>query len=218
MEPPAPIETVGYRALRLAIHPGDVVPAEGDVVEVVLESGGFQRVVLLGEGAGDYGLDLGRKEWQEIEVPLSAFGILDQPIETVRFATNLEGRFYIDDLRLVRTEFAVPTVVREAREDATPQHFGLEQNFPNPFNSQTAIRYTLDRAQEVELKVYTLTGQHVATLISGPPVGRSARAALGWPRRAGTSAGFGVVFVPATGWKREADAQVAAGALGAIIL
>ncbi|MCE2450394.1 MAG: T9SS type A sorting domain-containing protein [Candidatus Latescibacteria bacterium] len=102
-----------------------------------------------------------------IEVPLSAFGTLDRPIATVRFAANLEGRFYIDDLRLVRTEFAVPTVVHEAREDATPQHFGLEQNFPNPFNSQTAIRYTLDRAQEVELKVYALTGQHVATLVSG---------------------------------------------------
>ena len=167
MEPPAPIETVGYRALRLAIHPGDVVPAEDDVVAVVLESGGFQQVVLLGEGAGDYGLDLGRKEWQVIEVPLSAFDTLDRPIETVRFAANLEGRFYIDDLRLVRTEFTRPTVVHEAREDATPQHFGLEQNFPNPFNSQTAIRYTLDRAQEVELKVYALTGQHVATLVSG---------------------------------------------------
>ena len=183
MEPPTPIETLGYRALRLAIHPGDVVPAEGDVIEVVLESGGFQKIVLLGEGAGDYDLDLGRKEWQEIEVPLSAFGNLDQPIETVRFATNLEGRFYIDDLRLVRTEFAVPTVVREAREDATPQHFGLEQNFPNPFNSQTAIRYTLDRAQEIELKVYTLTGQHVATLISGH---RSAgRHVLHWDGRDG---------------------------------
>ena len=69
MEPPAPIETIGYRALRLAIHPGDVVPDEGDVVEVVLESGRFQQVVLLGEGAGDYELDLGRKEWQVIEVP-----------------------------------------------------------------------------------------------------------------------------------------------------
>ena len=160
-----------------------MVPAEGDVVEVVLESGRFQQVVLLGEGAGDYELDLGRKEWQVIEVPLSAFGILDQPIETVRFATNLEGRFYIDDLRLVRTEFAGPTVVREAREDATPQHFGLEQNFPNPFNSQTTIRYTLDRAQEVELKIYTLTGQHVATLVSGH---RSAgRYVLHWDGRDG---------------------------------
>ena len=183
MEPPAPIETIGYRVLRLAIHPGDVVPDEGDVVEVVLESGRFQQVVLLGEGAGDYELDLGRKEWQVIEVPLSAFGILDQPIETVRFATNLEGRFYIDDLRLVRTEFAGPTVVREAREDATPQHFGLEQNFPNPFNSQTTIRYTLDRAQEVELKIYTLTGQRVATLVSGH---RSAgRYVLHWDGRDG---------------------------------
>ncbi len=181
MEPPTPIAPVGYRALRLAIHPGDVVPAEGDVVEVVLESGGFQREVVLGEGAGDYGLDLAHKEWQVIEIPLSAFGPLDQPIETVRFASNLAGRFYIDDLRLVRTQFAVPTIVHEVRADATPQHFGLEQNFPNPFNGQTAIRYTLSRAQEVELKIYTLTGQHVATLVRGP---RSAgRHVLHWDGR-----------------------------------
>ena len=213
MEPPAPIETIGYRALRLAIHPGDVVPAEGDVVEVMLESGRFQQVVLLGEGAGDYGLDLGRKEWQVIEVPLSAFGTLDQPIETVRFATNLEGRFYIDDLRLVRTEFAGPTVGPRGTRRRDSAALWPRAEFPQ--SVQQPNRDPLYPRPRSTGRVENLYSHRSARgdLGQWPPGRWPVRVALGWPRWAGASAGFGIVFVPATGWKREADAQVAAGAL-----
>ena len=43
--------------------------------------------------------------------------------------------------------------------------FDLAQNFPNPFNTGTLISYTLDRATEVELDIYSLTGQRVVRLV-----------------------------------------------------
>ena len=49
----------------------------------------------------------------------------------------------------------------------TPQTFSLEQNFPNPFNSSTQIRYSLREAGEMDLSLYNLTGQMVATLVEG---------------------------------------------------
>ncbi|MDP6585733.1 MAG: hypothetical protein QF535_13845, partial [Anaerolineales bacterium] len=42
-----------------------------------------------------------------------------------------------------------------------PLQFGLDQNFPNPFNPETTISYTLPSATKTRLDVYSITGQNV---------------------------------------------------------
>ena len=48
-----------------------------------------------------------------------------------------------------------------------PVVFGLGQLYPNPFNSQTTIPFTLDRAGKVELTVYDVLGREVQSLVTG---------------------------------------------------
>jgi hypothetical protein len=50
---------------------------------------------------------------------------------------------------------------------AAPVAFALEQNFPNPFNPETAIRYELPRSCVVRLAVLDVTGREVAVLVDG---------------------------------------------------
>ncbi len=44
--------------------------------------------------------------------------------------------------------------------------YGLSGNYPNPFNSQTTIHYTLAQTGPVTIKIYTITGQLVTTLVN----------------------------------------------------
>jgi hypothetical protein len=154
----------GYRALRLAIHPGD---AAGSTLRLKV---GDKSVVILGSGGDDaYRLDLDRKEWQVLEIPLHRIlGRLgESTITSFGLTGNLGGTLYIDDVRLVAADAppAPPTAVVESYQAGAPDAFRLQQNYPNPFNSSTVIPMELAREAHVTLTIHNLAGQTLATLI-----------------------------------------------------
>jgi len=51
-------------------------------------------------------------------------------------------------------------------ETTIPDDYSLNQNYPNPFNPTTRIQYSLPKAGLVQISIYTLMGQKIATLVN----------------------------------------------------
>ena len=158
------LSLVGYDTLSFCFHPGDVTPPSRPWLRVRPQPGG--DVYVLG-GSSD-AMDLERKEWQRVVVPVSEpkFG---EELAGLRFSGYFGGTFYLDDIRLIAEKSGQHpgTAVTEERSASLPAAFTLSQNYPNPFNSSTTIRFSLPQQQDVHLTIYNLAGQQAVTLAHG---------------------------------------------------
>lgn len=62
---------------------------------------------------------------------------------------------------------AAPLAQEPENANLQPKNFALHANYPNPFNSQTTIRFVLPESRPVRLAIYDVSGRLVKTLAKG---------------------------------------------------
>lgn len=80
---------------------------------------------------------------------------------------NEDVNFFISDIQ--RDDIVLEKsnlLVRNFKGEGIPIVYDLEQNFPNPFNPSTTIRYQIPQDGIVTLKIYDILGSEVATLVN----------------------------------------------------
>jgi hypothetical protein len=88
--------------------------------------------------------------------------------------STAQGQTLIGAATIMINQLSTPNLAHSRNEGAVeeavsdiPADFGLDVNYPNPFNPKTIISYQIPAEGLVMLRVYNLLGQEVATLVNG---------------------------------------------------
>jgi hypothetical protein len=88
-----------------------------------------------------------------------------------------------------------------------PLAFELQSPYPNPFNPETTIPYSVNTLTEVELAIYNAIGQKVRTLVSGQVLPGSYSITWNAADNAGNSVGTGVYYCRLSSLQGNASVQ-----------
>lgn len=111
--------------------------------------------------------------WQSVAIDGADLYSLDfeasktDPTNVLRI--NVGGNdipFYLDDVSVIDNS---ATSIKSKKFDfaGSVSEYELFQAYPNPFNMNTSIRYSLSHAADVSLSVYNMVGQEIRTLENG---------------------------------------------------
>ncbi|MBV6419621.1 MAG: hypothetical protein DAHOPDDO_00844 [Ignavibacteriaceae bacterium] len=92
---------------------------------------------------------------------LIALGLTDEEfIMRLQIAENLYNTYGLENF----TKSSYTGL--ENTESEIDDHYSLSENFPNPFNPTTSIKYQIPKAGNVTLKIYDILGNEVANLVN----------------------------------------------------
>jgi hypothetical protein len=144
--------------------------SDGVYVEVSGDGSAWTTLDFLGSGGALGALVVGN-DWLKYTYDLSDYGAGSNVWLRFRFSSDddadvAEG-VYVDDVRVGPAPAEIATGI-DPRAGAPAPPCSLEPNFPNPFNPETTIRFTLAAPAAARLEIFDVNGSRVRLLYDGP--------------------------------------------------
>ena len=110
--------------------------------------------------------------WLKFDATQKSIGLLKAQQEIpATFTFSVDKTAPVQKSQTLKFVISSPTGEKWMKEItvavAAPEKFEVFQNFPNPFNPSTTISYELTANSKVNLKIFNMLGQEVASLVDG---------------------------------------------------
>jgi len=158
-EYPSPGETYKFYGSLKNLSDSHMIPA----VTARLTSR-YSEIKIIGDqrlfGDIEPGASLANIGGNYFALALGDFELSDPADYTLGLEIFSEGQHYWSDSLTI----TLYPVVSTRSENQTPNHYALWQNFPNPFNPSTTIRYSLPVTGLVNLTIFDIQGREIGVL------------------------------------------------------
>lgn len=132
----------------------------------VNDGGGWKVFDFIGSGGALGALPTGN-DWLEYKYDLSDYPAGTSLTLRFRFQSDdetvTEG-VYIDDVKIQQKETGPSTAAPSIKNNL--KNYTLYQNYPNPFNPATTIKFTLEKPESVNIKIYDIKGALIRELMN----------------------------------------------------
>jgi len=157
------VDTTTGRVTRFS-HPGDPVTGQGWIHPP--SSGGGAGFIFF---SGPVTMAPNDSQWMMIAMLPTLGSNRLESINNLRLKANLLREFSVSDLRGKGFDWKDSSTVNPI----IPVYHELHQNYPNPFNPKTTFTYDVGVEADIEISVYTVLGQKIATLVNErKPIGQ----------------------------------------------
>jgi hypothetical protein len=92
--------------------------------------------------------------------------LLDSPQQISAFGVDRQDELYVVGYGTGRI-YRLTGPATSVESQHMPVSFGLDQNFPNPFNPSTRIAFRIPESGRIRLSVHDLLGREAAVLVDG---------------------------------------------------